>query len=490
MNDHRPHSQWTPPSRRQLFTLVGAAAVLGSSLAACSAQDDVVTDPGPVVKGPGPGGYALDLGGYQGPVPTGSTLRLRVLRAETPPAVNAWYATMYERFSAAYPNISVVEERVPFGSLQEKAQVYIQSGDAPDIIMGRTDLASFYAAGKLAVPLNDYLTPEYLGTLRPSLVESASAQGRLVVMPWEDGIPMIVYNLDLFEKAGVEPPAALAPGNVTEGWSIEDFLTMLGSLKEGLLRINDPSLVALEASTLGNGGPGSNYSGFEGHFIRMMGDPRADQQSDEFRTWAAVDSTGLKASGYLNARGAIDGMRHYQSLFANGFTPKGSVPKQFAGGQAAVGWEAMSLINRYTSSKADELPFRWGATVVPRGRSFHGCTQAEAPLVFSGSRQPAEAVALLSYMCNLENRVTYHSARGSVPARDDVIERLPVYQGEIHRLGIAAAKHFVGAPRTPGWSDYFTAANSAIRNIALGADVSSTLDAAAAQIDSLLRKYR
>ncbi|QXJ23819.1 extracellular solute-binding protein [Actinomadura graeca] len=482
----------TRPSRRTVLRALaytGAGAAFGTSLIGCSAGSGG-TGAADVAKGPGPGGYALDLGGYQGPVPRTSQMTLRVLRADTSPPVNDWYAKAFAAFHAAFPNIKIAEERVPFGSLQQKVQVYIQSGDAPDIMMGRTDLTAYYGAGKLAVPLGPYLTADFVRKQRASVVDGASVNGDLLVMPWEDGIPMVVFNLDLFAKAKVDPPAELTPRQVTSGWTVDDFLATLGRLKEGLARSGDQSLFALEASTLGNGGPGSNYGGFEGHFIRMMGDPQAAKTSDEYRTWAAVDEAGRKASGYLDSNGAIQGMRNYQKLFQDGLTPKGAVPKQFAGGQAAMGWEAIALINRYTGSPADKLKFEWGATVVPRGTTFFGCNQAEAPFVWTGSKNQAEAVALLAFLCNDKNRVGYHTVRGSVPARDDIIPSLPVYAGKAQQLGLAAAKHFVGAPKTAGWSDYSTAANSAIRNIALGADVATTLHETATKVDGLLKKYR
>ena len=475
-------------NRRTVLGLLGLAGA-GSVLAGCSAGGSSAPTASAVPTGPGPGGYPIDLGGYQGPVPGKKATTIRLLRASYAPAVEEWYAQRYAEFKAAFPRITITEETVPFGNLQQKVQVYVQSKDAPDIMFGRNDLTTYYGAGRMAVPLAPYLTADFLKTQRPSVLDSATTNGDLLLMPWEDGIPMVVLNLDLFEKLGVDLPKETSPSSVTTGWTIEDFIDTLRKLKAGVDRAGLDGTYALEASTLGNGGPGSNYAGYEGHFIRMMGDPQAKKSSDGYKTWAAVDPTGFIASQYLDARGAAAGMKNYQTLFTEGLTPKGAVPSQFAGGTAAVGWEAMSLINRYSASPSP-LPFRWAATTVPRGTTFFGCNQAEAPFVSSTSKSQADAVALLGYLTNYDNRVSYHGVRGSVPARDDVIKALPLYEGKAQQLGLAAAKHYVGTPRTPGWSDYSTTANSAIRDIALGADVDSTLKDAARRIDALLAKYK
>jgi multiple sugar transport system substrate-binding protein len=44
--------------------------------------------------------------------------------------------------------------------------------------------------------------------------------------------------------------------------------------------------------------------------------------------------------------------------------------------------------------------------------------------------------------------------------------------------------------KTPGWFDYFNAANTAVKDIALGADPAQRLQEAASQIDKLLAKYK
>lgn len=432
----------------------------------------------------------LDLGGYGGPALTSTKVTLKFLRQNFPDPVNAWYAKKIAEFSQAYPNIEIAQETVPFGDLQQKVQLYIQSGKAPDIMMGRSDLAPYFAAGKIGVDLRQFLSSDYLALIQPTALDSVSYRGQLVLMPWEIGVPMIVYNKELFAAAGMPTPPVLGPDSIDAGWTVEEWLDTLRGLKKGLDKQGNPALFALEASTLGNGGPGSNYAGFEGHFIRMMGDPAAAAGSDEYRTWAAVSEDGFTATDHFNSAGAVAGMTNYQTLFREGLTPQGAVPQQFRAGTAAVGWQALSLINRYTANPKDKLAFEWGVTVLPKGRTLFGCNSAEAPFVHSGSEHAPEAAAFLSYLCNTPNRTEYHLVRGSVPVRDDLMANLPLYKGPAQQLAIAASKRYVGCPQTPGWADYFSIANSTIKDIALGADVRATLDRAAGQVDARLNAYR
>jgi multiple sugar transport system substrate-binding protein len=64
------------------------------------------------------------------------------------------------------------------------------------------------------------------------------------------------------------------------------------------------------------------------------------------------------------------------------------------------------------------------------------------------------------------------------------------YQGSKQKLVVALAKASSPAPRSLGWFDYFNAMNPTVKNIALGADVATTLHTTAKQVDQLLAKYR
>ena len=62
-------------------------------------------------------------------------------------SIEQWWKDLYAQWASAYPNITVQEETVPYGDLQDKLQTYIASGDVPDIIMGRGDFVQAYVLG-------------------------------------------------------------------------------------------------------------------------------------------------------------------------------------------------------------------------------------------------------------------------------------------------------------------------------------------------------
>jgi multiple sugar transport system substrate-binding protein len=432
------------------------------------------------------GGYKLDLGGYAGPKLTDKPITLRFMRQDFTPEVNALFDNMYKQFSTAYPNISIKEEKVPYGDLPKKLQIYVASGDAPDIMMGRNDFALAYDAGKITLPLQTYFTKEYLADIFDNLRESSTVNGNMYCVPWETNVAFMLFNRNLFSKAGIDTPPETT--DMTKGWSDEEFLDNMERLASALKAKGDSQSFAVAASAYGNGGPGSNYSQLESIWIRSLGDPKAPKGSSEYNTLMGVSDDGLKASGYLDTPEAVKGMQNYQRMFTKGLTPTGVVPNQFQSGTAATQFGSGNLATVFDQHNPG---FEWGATPFPRGKIPFNCNASDAPVVWSKSKNPAEAVALLAFMCNDTNRIPFHRSWGSMPTRNSLIEQMKEYTTrQPWQLCVTVATGSYGVPRTVGWFDYFNAINPAVKDIALGADPSKRLPDVAKRIDAALAKYK
>jgi multiple sugar transport system substrate-binding protein len=430
----------------------------------------------------------IDLGGYAGPELTTEKVTLRFMRQDFTPDVNALLEGAYAEFSAAYPNISVVEEKVPYGDLQKKLLVYVASNDAPDIMMGRTDFADAYHAGKIALPLQDYFAPGYLDDIPPNLRDAASSNGNLYCVPWETSIMLLYFNRDLFKKAGVDMPPEVE--GLEGGWTDEEFIAHLVDVDAKLKAAGDSKSWALAAAGQGNGGPGANYSQLESIWIRSQGDPDAPHDSSAYKTLMGISPDGFSVTGYIDTPEAIKGMLYYQSLFSQGLTPLGPVPNQFPGGLAATYFGGLNFTNRF-KVPGQEPPFDWGVSPPPKGNIVFNGNGSDSPLVWSKAKHPAEAVALLAFLCNDKNRLAFHRAWGSMPSRTSLREKMSEFATEQpFKLASALSDASYSVPRTPGYFDYFNAMNPAVKDIALGADPAQVLPATAAKIDRLLAKYK
>jgi multiple sugar transport system substrate-binding protein len=452
---------------RVLFgTSVVALAVSG--LSACStAADPAAAD---IEAGPGPGNYAMDLGGYAGPEPTEDDITLTVMRQNWDTETDAVFDSVVADFEAAYPNISVEEEFVPYGDLSSTLQTRFAASNAPDIAMGRSDFVSAYLYGDMAVPIGDYFTDDFLSDYTPALIDSVTFDDTTYALPWEHQVQLFAYNKDIFAEAGIAtPPETTDPA---DGWTLDQWMDANGH----------EDWYPLASSGFGNGGPGSNYAQLESTWIRMQGSADADPESDEYRSYVGVSDDGLSVDGYIDNPLAIEGMKNYQELFTNGWTPADYVPDMFKTGTAAVD---VGTIYAGTDD------FDWALTPLPRVESSVSSNASDSFIVTTQSAHPNEAAALLGALTAADAKVAWHAAWGSMPAQQQVIDGLPADVAGTERFELVAnvAAETVGAPRTPGWFEYFNQMNTTVKDIALGADVESSLSSAVTAIDRALARY-
>jgi len=464
-------------SRRSMLVGLGSAAVAGLAM------------PNLLIGGAkAQGKYKLDLGGYTGPEPTSQPITLRFMRQDFTPEVNALIEKAYAEFTAAYPNITITEEKVPYGDLQKKMQVYVSSGDAPDIMMGRTDFSEAYHAGQISVPMQQFFSKDYLEDFPAPLLEAASSHGNVYCLPWETVGTMLYFNRDIFEKAGI--PTPVESTDLEAGWNVEDFLGTMEELTKKLRAAGDTQTWAVAAAASGNGGPGSNYTQLEAIWIRSQGDANAPKDSSAYKTLMGVSEDGRSATGYIDTPEAVLGMTNYQAMFSRKLTPLGAVPNQYPGGLAATYFGGLNYAMRFLGPNGNP-GFRWGTTTTPRGKFVFTSNSSDSPLIWSKSKYQPEAAALLGYICNNPNRIAFHRAWGSLPARYSLRNEMEEFK-TLQPFQLAAKLSTVshGAPRTAGYFDYFNAMNPAVKDIALGADPQATLTDAAGKIDRLLAKYR
>jgi N,N'-diacetylchitobiose transport system substrate-binding protein len=164
-----------------------AAAALVALVAGCGSGAGGNEGSG---EGGGEGGGSLDVWIMQG----------------TNPSADAFFkevSTAFEEKTGAQLNVEFVE----WADAHDRFVTSIAGGTTPDVAeTGTTWTPEFADAGALA-PLDEYIDEAGIGDdLVEGLVEAGTYEGQLYGMPWYAGVRSLVYNTEIFEQAGVEPP--------------------------------------------------------------------------------------------------------------------------------------------------------------------------------------------------------------------------------------------------------------------------------------------
>jgi ABC-type glycerol-3-phosphate transport system substrate-binding protein len=174
------------PSRRAVLRgagLLGAAAVAGPALAACSSSSP-----------------SAGSGGSN----TGS-----ITFWHWEPSFQAPFAKAIASYEAAHPGVKVTQRMIPFGPYSSALQAALVGGNPPDIFFPEVLTLSLAKAGQ-TLDLKKELGSNFISQFYPSDNAQSVYQGGQYGVPWISQIFLLYYNKKILAAAGVNPPQTWA----------------------------------------------------------------------------------------------------------------------------------------------------------------------------------------------------------------------------------------------------------------------------------------
>ncbi|MCR2803835.1 ABC transporter substrate-binding protein [Paenibacillus soyae] len=188
------------------------------------------------------------------------------------PTEKSIFEKLIASFEDKYPNVTVKYTSVPPGEYAQKMKTLIASGKAPDVFyVGSAEFYRFAEAGTL-LNIQPYLDQTSL--FNPDNVwkqamdryrydGSKIGSGDSYGLPKDVGPWAMVYNKDLFDKAGVPVPSAKAGE-----WTWNDMLDAAKKLTsdengDGKPEVYGVGAYSLESAVWGNGGEFIDYAAGE-----------------------------------------------------------------------------------------------------------------------------------------------------------------------------------------------------------------------------------
>lgn len=133
-----------------------------------------------------------------------------------------------DKFTELHPDIKA-EIVIVKGNRYESQQTMIAGGNAPDVLYLNPDFLYVFAAKNALLPLDEFVARDKFtfDGIDPVAVEIGRYEGKLVAMPFEVAPLTIVYNKNLFDKAGVAYPTT---NWVDPDWTWDAFVNMAKQL--------------------------------------------------------------------------------------------------------------------------------------------------------------------------------------------------------------------------------------------------------------------
>jgi ABC-type glycerol-3-phosphate transport system substrate-binding protein len=366
---------------------------------------------------------------------------------------------------------------VPFGEFYTKTAVLAASSNPPDVFAVDQPTIPNLAAGHVILPLNKYLSPSYINSLTAAARADYTYKGQIYSTGPTDTALALFYNKTYLNKLGIHPPTDLATA-----WTWQQALSAFQKCQTEYSKPGR-TVWGLAPTTFGNGTPGFDY--ISNLFLRSEGSPTAPQSSSARKTFEAISPSGTTVAGYLNSPQAIAGAQFYQDLFQKyKVSPTTGIPNALLDGEACFD---MNTSNDVKTIQQAHVKFQWGVTPWPHFRT---------PIVHNGSNEIAvgaktkhltQALDFVKFISSPSQQTQIFQNTGYLPVIKSLYTSIPA-------LKIAPWNVFTqelskwGEPRpvTPHYLQYSQVVTTAMRNIADGAPVKSTLDQAVSQLNPLL----
>lgn len=148
---------------------------------------------------------------------------------------HAWDATFFERqkqfdnlFMQRHPNIVIKAENTPWGQFRQKYLAQAAGGALPDLFYVHFSWAQDLIKSKTMIALDDYIAKEKefkLDDFIKSSLPSYQRDGKLWVIPYDEGPGILYFNKDIFDKGGVKYP--------DDSWTLDDLKAAAIKLTSG-----------------------------------------------------------------------------------------------------------------------------------------------------------------------------------------------------------------------------------------------------------------
>ncbi|HEY7139463.1 MAG TPA: sugar ABC transporter substrate-binding protein [Methylomirabilota bacterium] len=402
----------------------------------------------------------------EGPSPALAATELHYLSvARGEPRRQAILAAIAD-FEKAHPDTKVVLSEIPFDQYFQKVAIALASGSGIDVFDVDSPLVAHYGNQGALLALDKYLSKEDREDYTKAEREIATYQGKMISAPMGSTSAGLYLNVDLFKAAGVPVP----------GSDLKDRLTW--DQVVDLAR-------KVQVDKNGDGVPevwGFALQQYDRPYMLL---PLLQSMGAE-----VISPDGKSVKGYLNSPAAIAAARWYGDLFnKHKITPREALPNAFYAGQLAMylspSYEANILKAQYPNVNWVVVPHPMFKTpVTPTGAWHVG--------VFSGTKRPDLAVALLRAYTDLEPAKRNYKIMNYMPVRESTFKAFPetftvMPNLLFYREMVTTA---LPRPRTPAYREYEDILRQAFANVRQGGDADKEMNAAVDKIDSQLRRYR
>ena len=371
----------------------------------------------------------------------------------------AMFEPIIEEFNELHPNIKIDIQHLPWSGRYEKMLTAIAGGEAPNVVYLNDFQVPLFAATDNLVPISEVYTQKELDAMyTDGAMGALTYDGTLYALPVLQNSLGYMYNVDLFEEAGLDPD------NPPETWDeIEAAAAKLtkkneqGEIVQAGIRydMNRPSPVTSVMNQVWQAG----------------GD--------------VLDKDGKVI---INSPETAEALNWVKSLFDKGYAQKSNLNGggfEFASGKVGIELECEPSKVTQVAAAAPELNFRVGPILT--GKEKVGYVTVGSYAMFSKADDREATVAWVKFLTEAKNAQRILAASGFASPRKDVNSADYLTDERLAAIASQAEWAKGTGPMNPHYSEILEVLTAEFNSILLG--VKSTekgLEDAQSQIEMIM----
>lgn len=310
-----------------------------------------------------------------------------------------YFTNLGEEFTKQHSNVKVNYIGVPYDNFDTKLQTMIASGTQPDItthvqLMGFMD----YYYKDLLTDLTPYIEKYNFNYKDCNIPDStwnmATVNGKQYGIPLNSFTTVLLYNKDIFDKAGVDyPPSDYS----NETWTFDKMIEVAKKLTSG-----------------------SGQSETYGLYWNWNGGG-AMQDPDYFNTslFDVDSSTGLATASHFSSTDVINAYQKIADLtFKDKVSPTPAYINALGGSDPFLsGKIAMEVQGSWALAGINDVSFKVGVAAIPIGPNpkVRAVQYTDPYFILKGSKCPDEAFQYLAFLAQTDNQIKMVQQSGGCP---------------------------------------------------------------------------
>ncbi len=368
-------------------------------------------------------------------------------------------SAMADAYMAEHPNIEIKYTAVANNDLNAQIIALNSANNLPDAFFINTAFMPQAKSMGIVIDPTEYLNDDYLSQLDTGVIDYASCDGQMMLVPWFMVPIALIYRADWFAETGYDTIETM-----------EDFRNVAKAFSDGSTKWGF-AMVGTQ-----NGSGEARFS----QFVKAFGVDEVTQNSDG--TW----SSDLDSDAYKKALQTFVNLDLEDGVVPPGATETGypEAVNYFANEQAGMIISGSNALGAIVAANP-ELDGKLASVPIPSDTRHVTNLQVSGYAITTACEHPREMADFLSYMADDENAIAFAKETGRMPVRSSALAD-EMFKADSYKGFVDCVQYALPYPSYSGYSEIQDIMGESYNSMLSGTSIDDAMNQVGSRVTELL----